>query len=1040
MKLGLYEQIVNKYLSQRLENVNANHKHLTLLDDADSNNYLAQYLYRVLSQGLSELTTEKEGKSKIHKQIDVCNEIINTLNNRGIYTEGLHISYPAKRLMAIMDETIDYKKLRPDTPLSLGALLTGTRLDPSLVSQLKKEILSSNKFDILCSFIKWSGIRILLEELKEFTSREGCELRIITTSYMGATDAKAIEFLETLPNTTIKISYDTRRTRLHAKAYLFKRETGFSSAYIGSSNISNAALVDGLEWNVKISQYEQPFQWEKIKATFDTYWNDKEFEQYYKGDKSRLVKALKKENISTNDNYVVRFYNLSPYPFQKEILEAINAERKLQQRNKHLVVAATGTGKTMIAAFDYKSFQKDFVEEYNKEPKIMFIAHREEILKQSLYTFRDVLHNQNFGDLMVGGYTPGQTNQIFVSIQTYNSKQLNERISSNFYDYVVVDEFHHAAAPSYQKMLNHINPKTLLGLTATPERGDTLDIKKYFDDHVTAEIRLPDAIDRKLLCPFQYFGITDNIDYSTLKWRRGGYLQNELTNLYTANDIRAALICNKTVQTVLSIKDVRGLGFCVSKAHAEYMSSMFNKFGIPAQFLTSDSDKETRSNVQSRLLAKEINFIFVVDLYNEGVDIPAVDTILFLRPTESLTVFLQQLGRGLRLSEDKDCLTVIDFVGQANKNYRFDLKFKALVENTGHHIDKEIEEGFPHLPAGCSIELERKSKDYILDNIRQSLNLRRDNIVNRIASFTSDTGINLSFEKYLDYYSMSTDDIYKNMCWSRGLADASIIDDFNEPNEKKLTKGLRRLQHIDDIRYIDTIINHLENRNIDSNLVSEIEERYLIMFILTIWSKEKFHSIEDGLLKLMDNPSIYTEIIMLLKYKKRTIKTVSPTANLPYTSSLGLHSRYTQAEALVGLGYFHLQNNHTVQSGVLHIKDKLTDVFFITLSKNKKDYSPTTMYNDYAINESLFHWQSQASTRINSPKGQRYIHHKETGRTILLFVRDSKSINGLVQPYYFLGPVDYIKHEGEKPINFVWRLRNSMPAHLFRETARLVVG
>jgi hypothetical protein len=579
-----------------------------------------------------------------------------------------------------------------------------------------------------------------------------------------------------------------------------------------------------------------------------------------------------------------------------------------------------------------------------------------------------------------------------------------------------------------------------LGLTATPERTDNLDVKKFFDNHITAEIRLPDAIDRKLLCPFQYFGITDSVDYSTLKWQRGGYVQSELSELYTADENRAKLICEKTIDTVLDIRNAKGLGFCVSKAHAKYMSEIFNKNNIPSEYLTSDSSKDARSSVQKRLLNKEINFIFVVDLYNEGVDIPEIDTVLFLRPTESLTIFLQQLGRGLRLSDDKDCLTVLDFVGQANKNYRFDLKFKALIENIGQDIALEIEQGFPHMPAGCNIELERKSKEYILDNISHVLNLRRQTIVKRISSFVADTGMELSFENFINYYNLDLDDIYKKMCWSRGLAEAGIIDNFNEPDEEKLTSGLRRIQHIDDSNYIDCVLRHLNGKNIEEVTLSEKERYHLTMFILTIWNKEEFASLNDAFSKLLDNPVIYDEIIMLLEYKKSIIKTISPELILPYVSSLSLHSKYTQAEALAGLGYFDLQNNHTVQSGVLPIMDKKTDVFFITLNKNEKDYSPTTMYNDYAINETLFHWQSQASTRVDSKTAQRYINHKNMGQTILLFVRINKKINSLAQPYYFLGPVEYVSHEGEKPISFIWKLKYPMPAHLLRETARLIVG
>lgn len=465
-----------------------------------------------------------------------------------------------------------------------------------------------------------------------------------------------------------------------------------------------------------------------------------------------------------------------------------------------------------------------------------------------------------------------------------------------------------------------------------------------------------------------------------------------------------------------------------------------DQFGIPSAYLTSDSDKETRNTVQKRLVDNVISFIFVVDLYNEGVDIPEVDTVLFLRPTESLTIFLQQLGRGLRLSDDKDFLTVIDFVGQANKNYRYDLKFRALTESGIHDIASEVEKGFPHLPAGCSIELERKSKDYILENIRQAINLRRDILINRAANFTTDTGYELKFDKFLEIYDLSIDDIYKKMSWSRLLAEAGIIKNFKEPDEKQITKGLRRLQYINDIEFIDCILTTIKKGNTDEESMSEIEKRYLNMFLISLWKSKEIRSIQKGFEKFKNNPTMLIDTVNLLEYKKDNIKTFSKEIKLPYKCTLALHASYSQAEILAGLGYFGLTNFHTVQSGVLYIEDLETDIFFITLNKNEKDYSPTTMYHDYAINDILFHWQSQSATTKSSDTGQRYINQRKNGSTVLLFVRVDKAMNGLAQPYYFLGPADYVEHNGEKPINIVWKLRNPMPASLLRETKRLVVG
>ena len=597
MIIGLYDQVIDLLLKSELAKKQDHYSfEQEALDPADSHDYLAQHLQSILKSALSKvrsskgLTRDKEkAASKIKNQILVCNEIIQLLRSKVGGLDATDVSNEASRLLHVLEkeahDVIKRVVMRPDTPLALGALLTGTKQDPSLVSQLNKEIVTADQVDILCSFIKWSGIRILSNALESFTGAGG-HLRVISTSYMGATDLKAIEYLRKLPNTDVKISFDTHRTRLHAKSYLFHRKTGFSTAYIGSSNISTAALTDGLEWNIKVSEKEQGFQWEKISGTFETYWNDGEFEKYTEEEKERFIKAIENERSEQDSGITVINFDLRPYGFQQEILDRIQAERELQARRKHLIVAATGTGKTIIAAFDFKRWQAAWKnEQVHKKPRFLFVAHREEILKQSLAVFRGVLRDQNFGDLMVGGYRPNQLEQLFISIQTYNSQNLSELIEKEHYDYVVVDEFHHAAAPSYRTFLDHIDPKSLLGLTATPERADGLNIKHYFDDHITAEIRLPDAINRKLLSPFQYFGVSDSADFSGLRWQRGGYHMNDLDKLLTGNDVRAKLVIDKTRAIVLKVSEACGLGFCVSKAHAEFMSKRFNENEWSRQFI-----------------------------------------------------------------------------------------------------------------------------------------------------------------------------------------------------------------------------------------------------------------------------------------------------------------------------------------------------------------------------------------------------------------------------------------------------------------------
>lgn len=1048
LKPGLYEKVINLSLGEKLDSLVDQASQTAPIDRAEASKILSKYIAEIVEKGLDNVA---DNGGDILSQISLANKIVSTIKSETSEQEfaGMAVDARAEQLLALVDTrntmaAIDgnVQVTRPETSIAQSSLFTGAIHEPQMYTELKKEIVSCDRIDMLVSFIKWSGLRLLMDELTAFTQKGG-ELRIITTSYMGATDVKAIEELRKLPNTQIKVSYDTKRTRLHAKTYVFYRDTGFTTAYVGSSNMSNAALSSGLEWNVKVTKQDLPETITKISATFESYWNSPEFEYYSEDQKERLARALKAEKYFDTNDAEMYTVDIVPYSYQQEILDRLDAERRVRGQYRNLVVAATGTGKTIISALDYKRFRK---QNPGKPCRLLFVAHREEILRQSMYTFRAVLKDANFGELFVGNSKPESIDNLFISIQTFNSKDFVEKTSADYYDYIVVDEFHHAAAPSYKALLAHYTPKILLGLTATPERMDGRSILEYFNNRVAAEIRLPEAIDRKLLCPFQYFGVTDNVDLDKLKWASGGYDRNELSKIYTLSGIiaekRADLVVRSVLKYVTDIDAVKGLGFCVSVDHAGFMADYFNKHGIKSIVLTGTSKDDERKNAKKLLVSGEVRFIFVVDIYNEGVDIPEVNTVLFLRPTESLTIFLQQLGRGLRLSEDKDCLTVLDFIGQANKKYNFEDKFSALLSNTTRGVTREIKDGFISLPKGCYIQLEKKAAKYILDNIRASYG-NSAGLVSRIATFEEDTGVKLTLSNFLEHYRIDARSLYKFDSFSRLCARAGVIDNYSEPADEAVTKALSRFASVDSRRWISFMVKMLNDiDNFDVSKLSPIEKRMFQMFYITIWGNvnEDLESEEvfDNLYALSDSPVVRNELIELLNYNFNKIDFIDSPVNLGFDCPLDLHCTYSRDQLLVAMDFL---KPNTVREGVKWLPDKKIDVFFITLNKSDKDYSPTTMYNDYSINETLFHWQSQSTTNSDGSVGQRYIKHRSVGSKVLLFVREFKNdVYGNTAPYTYLGTANYVTHNGSRPMNVTWRLDDAIPAKYLKKTNKLVVG
>lgn len=1051
MNQGIYEELVTQLVSNKINGLDKESYYInkSKIDKAEASVIISRHLSNTIKGVLDVL----KGDHQVELQIDIANKIIqflkselkeNDFENDLIESEGEILKAVFKRIDAhFQDLDLHLKEITPYTRLTFSELFTGgSNTGLSLESELKKEILSSNRIDLLVSFIKFKGIIILEPELKEFTRRGG-QLRVITTTYMGASDYKAIQLLSKLDNTQVKISYNTGNERLHAKAYLFYRNTGFHTGYIGSSNFSRSALTDGLEWNVKITTKEVGHIIDKFQKTFESYWQSDDFEIFDDSiHKEKLIESLNKgKNTSVGVVNPAAFFDIKPYPFQYEILEKLEVERSVHDRYRNLVVAATGTGKTVISAFDYKTFRKE-----NKSSKLLFLAHRKEILEQALSTFQGVLRDNNFGELWVDGNVPTSNEYVFASIQTLNNRLESLKLSKEYYDYIIIDECHHLIASSYRGIINFFTPKVLLGLTATPERMDGGDIKEDFHHRIAAEIRLPEALNRKLLCPFQYFGISDSVDLTNIHWERGRYVASELSSIYTGNDRRVGEIIGALDKYTKDYNEIRALGFCVTIEHAKFMSEKFSLAGFKAGYLATTNTNE-RDAIRNQLQNKEINYLFVVDIFNEGVDIPEIDTVLFLRPTESLTVFLQQLGRGLRLAEGKDCLTVLDFVGNSRPEYNFENKFRALIGKTSTTVKKEIEDNFPHLPLGCSIILERKAKDVILSNIITATSLNQNQLIQKIQTFQNQTTLPLTLRNFTEFYDIPLQLIYKKnrrIGWKRLCQMAGVIENFQTGIEPQVLSAIKnKWLSTASSSYFSFILKIArEDFKIKYDKLSEIEKSMTLMLHYDVWQKAGgFNTLEDSIHKIGENKVLVEEIVELLEILVDKIDFKEIEIDLPYQQPLKLHARYTRDQILVAFGLSGFKKMSSNREGVAENSKLNTELLFINLVKSEEDFSPTTMYDDFAVNERLFHWQSQNSAGPETTKGKSYITHKQNDKKILLFVREKANDEfGNTLGYVFVGEGSINNYYGSKPMSIEWELKEPMPHFLWKDAAKLRVG
>ncbi len=1043
---GLYDLLLTEGISRSLASVNAAQSDVHSLK-GNASEYLVDVITRQLASILEQLSGDDADKPQ--RQLELANELLVALRHRlspisqfaGSFESDESVDLVASPLRLLRAIKRDSKfPIAPDLGLAAPWLFTAGKGSPSLLQEIRKELASSDQADILVSFITVSGVRKLQDVLNSVTAtgargHTSTRLRILTTTYTGATEARALDQLARLPGCEVRVSLDGRRTRLHAKAWIFHRKSGFGSAYIGSANLSGAALTGGLEWTVKLTQRAQEALFSRANAHFETLWADSEFQRYDPDNvdhQNALKAALGRESFGGESSAAISFFDLQPKTYQQDMLEQLFAERA-HGRRRNLLVAATGTGKTVVAAFDYRNSCRVL----GGRPRLLFVAHREEILRQALRTYREVLRDLEFGDLLTGNHNPTTWDHVFATIDSVTSRDLVDTVGEAHWHTVVIDECHRLAADRFDGFAKAIRPSILLGLTATPERSDGQPISQYFDmrhdGSPAVELRLWHALDLQLLAPFEYYACDDTTDYSTVPWDRPGE-RVALDNLITGNDVRARLVVNEWKRLASDPRRSRAIVFCVSVAHADFMTEWFNRAGLPAACVVGITATDERRRAPQRLLSGELCALVTVDLYNEGIDLPMVDTLLLLRPTQSPVLFQQQIGRGLRLAPGKESCLVLDFVGQHRTEFRFDRLLSSLTGQSRRELLDSVENGFSSLPPGCHIHLQRQTREQVLRGLRALTTQNWPRLRTELQAYAALRGrASVRLADFLHEQALEPEEVYRSGSgqarsgWTSLKRDAGLIVAEPDPEEDYFSRRFAELMHVDDPWRLDVLsaVGAGRGRSESTGVEHALGVQMLAYQIDGMHDQTGDHN--AFAVRIERNPLIASELVELSALlQTRSTLAQNPVPGLEETP-LCLHASYGIRELLTAVGWLTASRRVPFQAGVLPLKERKTELLFVTLDKSE-GYHDRISYHDYAISAERFHWQSQNAAGPDTTSGRRYLESSKNGWQFQLFVRPRKG-----EAYRACGRVTLESAEGNRPMNIVWRLSTPLPARLFRE-------
>lgn len=1043
---GLYDLLLTEGLARSLNALDPQRVDLRLLD-GDAADLLVDLIGRQLGAVLEDVAGDNDGKARA--QLELVNALLVTLRQRlgsdsaagtvAAAADVIDLVSPPLRVLRAVQRDRQFPA-SPEIGLSLPWLFTAGKGSPSLLQEIRRELASCDQVDILVSFITVSGVRKLQDVLQQITAqgargRAATRLRILTTTYTGATEARALDELARLPGCEVRVSLDGRRTRLHAKAWLFQRKSGFGSAYVGSANLSGAALTGGLEWTVKLTQRAQQALFARAVAHFETLWADSEFQRYDPDNvdhRQALASALGREAFGGEAAGAISFFDLQPKTYQQEMLEQLATERA-HGRSRNLLVAATGTGKTVVAAFDYRNACRIA----GGHPRLLFVAHREEILRQALRTYREVLRHPEFGELLTGTQQPTRWDHVFATIDSVSSRDLVARAGAEHWHSVVVDECHRLAADRFDAFAKAVRPKVLLGLTATPERSDGKPLTPYFDARPdgspAVELRLWHALDLQLLAPFEYYACDDATDFSAVPWDKPGE-REALDRLVTGNDIRARLVVNEWRRLASDARRSRALVFCVSVAHAEFMADWLNRAGLPAACVVGTTAADERRRAPQRLAQGELCALVTVDLYNEGVDLPTVDTLLLLRPTQSPVLFQQQIGRGLRLAPGKDSCLVLDFVGQHCTEFRFDRLLSTLTGLSRRELLAGVENGFGSLPPGCHIQLQRQTREQVLQGLRALTAQSWRRLKTELQTYAALRGrASVRLADFLHDQALELEDVYRagtgtaRSGWTALKRDAGLIVAEPGPEEAYFSRRFADLLHIDDPRRLDLMAAIGSEQDAPSTPDAN-DTLALQMLAYQIDGQHQQAAGADAFMqRLRRHPAIGSELVelsLLLQSRSTLGSTALPGLE---DTPLRLHAAYGVREVLTAVGWLTASRRAPFQAGVLPLAARKTELLFVTLDKSE-GYHDRIAYHDYAISTERFHWQTQNSAGPDTRAGRRYLENPDNGWSFQIFIRPRRGA-----PYRACGPVTLDSCEGDRPMSITWRFARPLPVRLFRE-------